>query len=287
MQVETYNEQELKVKCKVCGNEMIPHFRVRGCLLYRCTDCSFEQVALEGSSRRIEYKAEYFESNKYRDEKALAREHRRRLSLLSKYSVEGSRILEFGCATGEFVNYVGSNFDIYGCDISDDAIRMAKEKYPSYADKFCVSGKILADEGKFDSIVLWDVIEHIEDPTGLIVKLREKIDDGYIIMSTPNIGALFAKISKESWPFMTPPEHLCFFSKKSMERMAKINGFRIEEWFSRGKWVNVGFMLYKFNRVSKVKIPNSIVKTFENGWLSNMRVYVPSHDIQYVVMKKM
>lgn len=59
----------------------------------------------------------------------------------------------------------------------------------------------------------------------------------------------------------------------------------IVEWKSKGKWANVGFILYKFNRVSNIKIPDRIIKIFQRGFLSKLKVYVPTCDVQYVVMK--
>lgn len=63
-------------------------------------------------------------------------------------------------------------------------------------------------------------------------------------------------------------------------------GMEIVEWSSKGKWANVGFILYKFNRVSDIKIPDKIINIFQTTFLSKWNIYVPTGDIQYVVLKK-
>ena len=273
--------------CKLCGNYMTPHYKAKGFLICKCSHCSFEQVKMDSYAERFEYEASYFDNSKYRDLTALRHEHKRRISILKKYATSDSKVVDYGCATGEFVEYACKEFDISGCDVSEDAIRIAQEKYPTISEKFSLVDNFLNESDQYDMVTLWDVLEHIEYPLNMTIQLSEKVKEGgYLILSTPNIGSLFARIMKSYWPFMTPPEHLVFFTKRSMAYLAKKAGFDICEWYARGKWANVGFILYKFNRVSRIKIPRGIVNLFTKGWLAKLRVYVPTHDIQYVVMKK-
>ena len=140
---------------------------------------------------------------------------------------------------------------------------------------------------KYDAVCLWDAIEHISNPYDIMQKIKGLLkDDGCVFISTPNIGALFARILKSRWPFMTPPEHLCFFSKKSIYQLANLLNMEVVEWKTKGKWANVGFILYKFNRVSSIKIPSKIIKLFQTTFLSKWKLYVPTCDVQYAVLKK-
>ena len=275
------------INCKLCGKAMEIHFRANGYLLYRCAYCSFEQFIINGRFDRVIYKSRYFESNKYKDKVSLDLENKRRFSLLKKYVKDGGKVADYGCGSGEFVEYAGQKYEMYGFDISSDAIAIAKKRFPIYKKNFFILEDFKKGILKFDAICLWDVIEHIEDPNELIKLLKKRMNnDGIMILSTPDIGALFAKIAKAKWPFMTPPEHLCFFSKKSVRYFAEKNGFEICERYVRGKWANVGFIIYKFNKVSKIKIPKVIAEAFCKGKLASLRLYVPTHDVQYVVFRK-
>ena len=42
---------------------------------------------------------------------------------------------------------------------------------------------------------------------------------GYLVLSTPSIDAPIARAMGRYWAFMTPPEHLGFFSGRSFRRL--------------------------------------------------------------------
>lgn len=272
-------------RCRVCGYDTEFRYLSGKYSLHKCMRCQFEQIAVDESFPIPLYKTDYFFNSKYKDVAALNKEYARRLRLLKKYLKTDSKVMDYGCAAGDFVKYAEKEFDISGCDISCDAINLARKRYRN--SRFYMPDDLFNTKEQFDAFCLWDVIEHVQDPNDLVNKLTPLLKGGgYIILSTPDIGAIFAKITKTKWPFMTPPEHLSFFSKQSIFYFAKINGYDICDWSAKGKWVNMGFILYKFNKVSKVKIPQSILELFQSPFLSSMHVYVPTHDIQYVVLRK-
>lgn len=88
------------------------------------------------------------------------------------------------------------------------------------------------------------------------------------------------------WHFMTPPEHLSFFNQNSMEFLFQgKHKTEIVEWKTLGKKVNIGFLLYKINRIVPL-VPSFLLKLFDNKRLSSLSIYVPTADIQYVVIRK-
>ena len=42
---------------------------------------------------------------------------------------------------------------------------------------------------------------------------------GTLVLSTPDIGAITARVMRTRWAFMTPPEHLGFFNASSLSFM--------------------------------------------------------------------
>lgn len=272
-------------KCKLCNSNLSTIFWANGCEMKKCSQCGFVQVADERKMISYQYDETYFTNSKYKDNRALVKEFQRRKKIIMKY-LKGKTLLDYGCATGEFVQYVSNMYEAEGCDVSEDAIKMAKEKNSILCDKFYGVSDWEQTKKMYDAICLWDVIEHISNPREILLRIKKRIrKNGYLFISTPNIGALWARILKDKWPFMTPPEHLSFFSYKSINELARLMNMEIVEWQSKGKWANVGFILYKFNRVSNIKIPDRIIKVFQTGLLSKLKVYVPTYDVQYVVMR--
>jgi 2-polyprenyl-3-methyl-5-hydroxy-6-metoxy-1,4-benzoquinol methylase len=279
-------KRRVKEKCRLCRGSLQFKFKANGCELAECAQCGFVQVIKTNEIEMYKYDESYFTSSKYKDNNALWKEYTRRKEMLIKYCDVGSRILERGCATGEFVRFISDMYQADGEDVSVDAISIAKKKYVKLRDNFwCITEQRKYEKG-YDAVCLWDVIEHIPNPYESLSELKAVMKKGgYVFISTPNIGAVFARVLKSKWPFMTPPEHLCFFSQKSIGKLAELLDMDIVEWKSRGKWANVGFIFYKFNRVSSIKIPDKIVRIFQTTFMAKLNIYVPTHDIQYVVLK--
>ncbi|GAC1375454.1 MAG: hypothetical protein NVSMB40_13410 [Aquirhabdus sp.] len=95
------------------------------------------------------------------------------------------KVLEIGFGNGGFLTYAREkNWDIYGVEINDDLIATAKEK----GFKACGSIDFLND-GTFDLIVAFDVLEHIlpSDIIEFVNTIKSKLKkDGYFLARFPN-----------------------------------------------------------------------------------------------------
>ena len=108
---------------------------------------------------------------------------------------EDSKVLEIGCGIGtqtellaEYLNEKGS---ILSNDLSEKSIELAKKRLRSYDNVSFLSGDIVKQniEGKFDIILLPDVLEHIPivDHNLLFKKIRHLIKpEGFILIHIPN-----------------------------------------------------------------------------------------------------
>ncbi len=280
--------------CRLCGcDSLYRQYTVNGCALSRCNDCGFLQVAEKPTDEELAqiYAAPYFSHSKYQDMDTLNKEFQRRLQLMED-SLDGRdrKVLEFGCGTGDFITFINGRFDMWGIDISSAAIARAKETLPALQDRL-QAGHIKDFSFPpefFDAVVSWDTIEHIWDPVEVYGHLFRLIKPGgYMLLSTPNSGAFFARITGKYWPFMTPPEHLGFFSRRSITCFVreKLGGSLIW-WNSKGKWVNLGFLFYKVKRILPALVPGWFLRLFLRRWTRKWAFYVPTGDIQYVVIRK-
>jgi SAM-dependent methyltransferase len=134
----------------------------------------------------------------------------------------------------------------------------------------------------FDAITLWDVIEHLDDPVSIIKGLKPKLKKGGVLLvSTPNAGALIARVMGKRWAFMHPPEHVLFFEKKHISRMMNSCGLEMMNWVTFGKSINIAFLVYKFGRVFPEITPKWVVRYLSTSRLGRPTVYIPTGDIQY------
>ncbi len=71
------------------------------------------------------------------------------------------RILEIGCGPGQFANYLFDEVftDYMGIDFSSEAISMAKERNPHFADRFFVDDAYTSNffSGDYDLVIMFEV----------------------------------------------------------------------------------------------------------------------------------
>jgi len=235
------------------------------------------------------YSKNYFSKTKYDDIATLNMENKRRLSILATYLPhELSKVLDFGCAGGSFLSYAKSQYEIWGTDCSNYAVETAKMENPEIADR--IKMDLLSSNHQeilFDGIVLWDVLEHLHDPLKSFEDIYSRIKPGgFIFLSTPDIGSLTARLLGKFWAFMTPPEHVSFFSRKSISFLTQRFDAEVLSVKNKGKWVNMGFLVYKIKRIFPKLVPVLLIKMFQLKMTKNWRIYVPTNDIIYVVLKK-
>lgn len=160
-----------------------------------------------------------------------------------KQIVPGSLVLEFGPATGYMTKYMKEQLS---CNVTCIELNpeMAVLASP-YADNMIVANidtdpweNMLA--GKFNYIILGDVLEHLRDPKNTIKKAMDFLaPNGHIITSIPNIGhnSIILALRKGRFEYtqygLLDNTHIHFFTRKSMTEMFKENGLICIEERSR------------------------------------------------------
>jgi O-antigen biosynthesis protein len=89
---------------------------------------------------------------------------------------------------------------------------------------------------RFDVIAFGDVLEHLRDPEGVLVKMcRLLSSEGYVVASIPNVAHRSVRLSLLFGEFnysdagLLDRTHLRFFTRKTVELMVVEAGFRIAE----------------------------------------------------------
>jgi 2-polyprenyl-3-methyl-5-hydroxy-6-metoxy-1,4-benzoquinol methylase len=281
-------------RCRICSaTSLRPHFTVRRSELDRCRFCDFIQVReqpTEDDLREL-YSDAYFKRGKYDDDFAQRKEGERRLEWLGRGGVApGGRVLDAGCATGDFLALAGERYEMWGLDVSPYATGVARAKNPGCAARIFTGfvEEQRFEPASFDAIVMWDVIEHIWDPKTVLQRLLVHLrPGGALLLSTPDIGAATARLLGRRWAFMTPPEHLGFFNRRSLRFLLEHElGLRINGSAASGKWANIGFIAHKLSRVLPDVIPPQLSERVQKSALSSHALYVPTADVRYVLAHK-
>ncbi len=141
---------------------------------------------------------------------------------LLKYRLPPGRVLEVGCAHGGFLKLLQlSGFDVVGMEMSPAIIEIARQWFGVTV----VQGPIeyaKVELGKFDVIVMLDVIEHLADPVHSTRRVVEHLaDDGILMVQTP----CHENVVDPKWRMFHPPEHTFLFTRESIRQLLGRMGF--------------------------------------------------------------
>jgi len=164
--------------------------------------------------------------------------------------------LDIGCAAGYFVAYMKERgYDAHGVEISEDIAKYGREKLK-------LNIKItdflnLEFDTKFDLITSWASLEHMPDPVSFFRRINSILKPGgLLIISTCCYGNL-ARLYGLNWRYLNVPEHLFFFSKKSLINLGEKFGLKVWKKISYGSGFTTkpqaGFF-YKFTKICADKL---------------------------------
>lgn len=260
------------VPCILCGTiEYFPKYIKNGFQIVACSKCKLVKTILPNNFDLSSiYEESYFQGGQlagYADyrasEKVIKQEFKKVLNKLLSFKKNESdiKLLEIGCAYGFFLDLAKEHFNCSGIEVSTVAAENAKKLCENV---FCgpVNKETLASIGIIDFVVMLDVIEHLANPSEILQNVACNLSKGGIVLlTTGNINSFYARISGKYWRLMTPPQHVTFFSDKTIRNLFERHSFKIIELSCPYKLVPIGLILYQITRRFKIKLPNFILQT--------------------------
>jgi SAM-dependent methyltransferase len=247
--------------CPACGNT--PKSRLtltNGAPLRQCPACKLAWWDWPPFDVTAFYDQTYFQSERsekgYDDyaslEPGVRRTARTRLARLaglrrkfaSRLLADGRapRLLEIGCGTGCFLDEaVKQGWDADGIEVSEYAAAQAVQRGLAVVCGPIEDIDVPSEE--YDCVALWDVIEHVRDPRQTIRTAAAALKRGGLLaLSTGDITSWCARVSGRRWHLFNLPEHLYFFSPRSLELLLAAAGCRLIETIREVNWVPVAYL---------------------------------------------
>jgi SAM-dependent methyltransferase len=151
----------------------------------------------------------------------------------------GHRLLDVGCATGEFLEAMRSaGWAVAGV-----------EPAPWAADKTSARGipvwpttlaAAALPAGAFDVVTMWDVLEHLDEPgSGLSAVQRALRPGGRLLVTTPLLDGWEARYYGPRWPGWDAPRHLLVFDRHTLGAALSRAGFRVTAW----TWISESYLI--------------------------------------------
>jgi SAM-dependent methyltransferase len=258
--------------CPVCdGKRAQPVFQVEGIEqpIVVCTGCGLGHFhpALSPGQIAACYPEEYYGGPTTNEEyyggpttkfqpfvellvRAVARRH---INFLSEGLPPGARVLDVGCGRGVLLGPLADRrFEVHGVELSEGALRGADPRADvRIAPRLSDAGY---EEGSFDQVIIWHVLEHVADPKHTIEECRRILrPGGRLIVAVPNFSSAQARWSGPAWFHLDAPRHLYHFPVSALKRLIRNCGFEIasEHHFSL-RQNPFGWIQSALNRFSKL-----------------------------------
>jgi len=161
---------------------------------------------------------------------SIIRENRLRASesqvgLVKQYK-NGTYLLDIGCGEGFFLfNASRAGYITKGIELSQDAVEYARREFGLDVEAKPFE-ELQFPEDHFDVITLWQVLEHMPYPRMILKEVRRILKPGgLLVVSTPNIEGIPAKILRKRW-WNIRRLHINQFTTKTLTNILKNAGLK-------------------------------------------------------------
>lgn len=166
-----------------------------------------------------------------------------RKEVVAQFGRPPRRVLEIGCATGATALHLKSRYPdawVAGIELSAAAAAVARGRMDLViSEKFeeaDLEGQGIG-LGSIDTVILADVLEHMYDPWGVLVRLKPYLtNDAQVIASIPNARNLWLlnELANGRFPYapvgLLDVTHIRFFTRVEIEKLFTETGYAIESW---------------------------------------------------------
>ena len=183
--------------------------------------------------------------------------------MIKKEKISGN-VLDYGCGTGEFLNYCkAQNWKIAGVEPNDKARKQAAEltleSINTELDNVPTVG--------FDVITLWHVLEHIPRLNDTLIQLKDLLTpQGYMLLAIPNCKSHDARLFKEHWAAYDVPRHLYHFTQETLNNLVENHGMKVVDVLPMK--LDAYYVSLLSNKIKYGR--NKLINSFLTGLLSNI-----------------
>jgi 2-polyprenyl-3-methyl-5-hydroxy-6-metoxy-1,4-benzoquinol methylase len=227
-------------QCIFCNHSNFVFFdQVDKWRLDKCNNCGYIFTNPRPIRENIHlfYEKEYFKDERHIEkfynshgQPIINTGYRNRIIDIENNTDSRGRFLEIGAAFGGFCKTMKDRgWSVDGVEISEDAVFIASNVFG--IDLYCGTIEDFHPQKDYDAIGLYQTLEHVYDPKGLLVKVYQILNKGGIlVIEVPNVRSFDLLISKERRRLSYDlPRHLSHFTPAFLRKVLKDIGFSVVE----------------------------------------------------------
>ncbi len=144
------------------------------------------------------------------------------------------RLIDIGCGEGDFLNmFDRKDWKVSGVEINPNLAKEAKIK--TKAQIYTQPIQTLNLKNSADIVTMWHVLEHMDTPQSVLAKIYKILKKGgFLVIEVPNGDGIYLKVFGKYWQLLITPEHLFFWTKKSLSSALKKEGFVVKKISAEG-----------------------------------------------------
>lgn len=292
--------------CYLCGKKTVsPLFNKLDYTILKCSNCSLLSLDFDKEYTKFlktYYRKGYFTGNKklrayanYADDRPNIETNASKLLKKARKYVKNGNVLDIGCAMGFFMDRAEKHgFTSYGVEVSDYASQIAQKQFKKRifkgsVEEFIKNGNKLPEFSRltFDLITLSDIIEHVKDPRGVLTGLKTVLKpNGVITIQTGDVSSIWATLMGKNWHFYAPPQHLYFFSKKTLKTLLEQAGYEVLSINKVGKHVSLRYVLHMTQYMNIPYIGDYLQSVVSSNIIGKLSIPIKLFDNMIVFAKK-
>jgi 2-polyprenyl-3-methyl-5-hydroxy-6-metoxy-1,4-benzoquinol methylase len=227
------NEHYRYRSCPVCAGQIRDlDGGYRSAWLARCRDCRVVFSARRPTDDELARHYANYGSRSF-DSPLTRRRYQELLDSFEPYR-RTNRILDIGCGRGDLLDEARKRgWNAFGTEFSARSLAIATGRglnvvqAPATIDTF--------EAGAFDVITAIEVVEHLRDPTPEAQIVAHALRAGGLFYcTTPNFDSLSRRLVGSRWVNIEYPEHLFYFTAKTLERWLVRHGLEATSIISTG-----------------------------------------------------
>jgi 2-polyprenyl-3-methyl-5-hydroxy-6-metoxy-1,4-benzoquinol methylase len=218
--------------CPVCGHPRLePMPRYIRAHLVRCADCGLTFSSLSPSGAELD--AHYRDYGHWRDSPITRQRYRELLETFKPYRHK-NKLLDIGCGAGMFLEEARARgWGVHGTEFGEGPLALARSRGLDVVQAPIRLETFPADS--FDVVTAFEVFEHVRDPSHEVAVIANVLRPGGLLYcTTPNFNSLSRRVLGPRWSIIEYPEHLWYFTARTIREWLGRFGFVAEKIWSSG-----------------------------------------------------
>jgi SAM-dependent methyltransferase len=135
----------------------------------------------------------------------------------------GGRVLDAGAGRGRLVAALrDAGYDARGIEPSRRSASLAQAAGQPVERRAIEEH----EDAGLDAVVLWHVLEHVEDPRATVARMRSWLrPGGLLLLGVPNAASLQAQVGGPGWLHFDAPRHRVHFTPRGLGELLASEGF--------------------------------------------------------------